>query len=224
MAEHKPEGQNAGQEPRGGHNENGQAEKPKPTRRTRATHDAVQEAADLDLMTRVAAGNETAVAELYERFGALVYRMAFGSMPTRAEAEDAVQEVFIRLWKTAGRYDPERAALVTWVMLITRRHLVDKLRRTRARVKASSLDDSMPWKTASVEAGESRMEQDERYEALLKRIDTLPELQKMVVTRAYLGGQTLRQIGEELDTPLGTIKSALSRALVRLRERAGEKV
>lgn len=66
------------------------------------------------------------------------------------------------------------------------------------------------------------MERDERFDALMKRIDALPELQKTVVTRAYLGGQTLRQIGEELDTPLGTIKSALSRALVRLRERTGE--
>lgn len=175
-------------------------------------------------MTRVAAGEENAVGGLYERFGSLVYRMAYQSMPTRAEAEDAVQEVFIRLWKTAGRYDPERAALVTWVMLITRRHLVDKLRRSRARVRASSLDEAQPWRTASVEPGKSRMEQDERFEALMQRIDALPELQKMVVTRAYLGGQTLRQIGEELDTPLGTIKSALSRALVRLRERTGEKV
>lgn len=225
MAENRPDGLDAGKEPRGGHNEQEQAsQEPNTVRRTRAIHDAVQEAADLDLMTRVASGNEAAVAELYERFGSLVYRMAFGSMPTRAEAEDAVQEVFIRLWKTAGRYDPDRAALVTWVMLITRRHLVDKLRRTRARVKASSLDESQPWKTTSIEADESRMEQNERYETLLKRIDTLPELQKMVVTRAYLGGQTLRQIGEELDTPLGTIKSALSRALVRLRERTGEKV
>jgi RNA polymerase sigma-70 factor, ECF subfamily len=222
MTDRIPEGHNS-KSPRGGRSDNGEASKPKP-RRTRATHDAVQEAADLDLMTRVAASEEKAVGELYERFGSLVYRMAYQSMPTRAEAEDAVQEVFIRLWKTAARYDPDRAALVTWVMLITRRHLVDKLRRTKARVKASSLDDSQPWKTASIEPGKSRLEQDERFDALMKRIDALPELQKMVVTRAYLGGQTLRQIGEELDTPLGTIKSALSRALVRLRERAGEKV
>ena len=66
------------------------------------------------------------------------------------------------------------------------------------------------------------MEDQERYEALLKRIDALPELQRTVVRRTYLGGQTLRQVGEELDVPLGTVKSALSRALVRLRERMGE--
>ena len=149
-------------------------------------------------------------------------------MPTRAEAEDAVQEIFVRLWRTAGRYDPKRAALVTWVMLITRRHLVDKLRRTRARIKAGSIDSQPPSLGEPGEKvgapGGSRMEREEHFNALMKKVETLPELQRTVVTRAYLGGQTLRQISEELDTPLGTIKSALSRALVRLRERAGEEL
>lgn len=179
---------------------------------------------DLDLMQRVARNDEKAVAELYDRFGSLVFRMAFQSLPSRAEADDAVQEIFVRLWKTAGRYDPSRAALVTWVMLISRRHLVDKLRRSKARIRTSSLDNAPSVGPASPEINLSRMERDERFVALVSRIQTLPELQRTVVTRAYLGGQTLRQIGEELNTPLGTIKSALSRALVRLRERAGEEV
>lgn len=219
MSERVPEGQSSGKSPkrdRSGDPNVGQS------RRTRATQDAQQEAVDLDLMTRVAAGDEQAVGELYDRFGSLVFRMAYQALPTKGEAEDAVQEVFVRLWKTAGRYDPERAALVTWVMLIARRHLVDKLRRSKARVRASSLDDAQPWKSASTEPEPLKMERDERFAALMKKIDALPELQRTVVTRAYLGGQTLRQIGEELDTPLGTIKSALSRALVRLRERTGE--
>lgn len=177
--------------------------------------------ADLSLMRRVAADEEAAVAELYDRFGSLVYRMAYQVMPTRADTEDAVQEVFVRLWKTAKRYDPKRAALVTWVMLISRRHLVDKLRRNRARVKPSALESGQGEVQGAVqEAG--RMETDERFVGLMKRVQDLPELQRTVVTRAYLGGQTLRQIGEELNTPIGTVKSALSRALVRLRERASE--
>ena len=182
-------------------------------------------AVDMDLMRRVAAGEERAVGELYDRFGSLVYRMALQAMPTRAEADDAVQEVFVRLWKTAERYDDNRAALVTWVMLIARRHLVDKLRRNKARLKPGSLDQPQ---TANLPSEEERLtgrlEQDERMAALMKRISTLPELQRTVVVRAYLGGQTLRQIGDELGTPLGTIKSALSRALVRLRERTGEEL
>jgi len=148
--------------------------------------------------------------------------MAYQAMPTRADTEDAVQEVFVRLWKTADRFDPKRAALVTWVMLIARRHLVDRLRRTRARISASSLEEAAVAQRGNVQAISQRLEQDERFAAIMEKIADLPELQQNVIHRAYLGGQTLRQISEELGTPLGTIKSALSRALVRLRERAGE--
>ena len=177
---------------------------------------------DLALMSRIAAGDESAVSQLYDRFGSLVYRMAYQTMPTRAEAEDAVQEIFVRLWRTAERYDPKRAALVTWVMLISRRHLVDKLRRNQARVRASALEESAVAGSAASRDDIERLQDAERFAEILEKVQALPELQRTVVMRAYLGGQTLRQIGEELDTPIGTIKSALSRALVRLRERTSE--
>ncbi len=185
---------------------------------------------DFELMQRVAANQEAGVGELYDRFGSLVFRMAIQSLPTRDEADDAVQEIFVRLWKTADRYDPRKAALVTWVMLLTRRHLVDKLRRKRARIKTSLFDDGSTGaqgngrNTPVTKEISARMEKDENFKALMIRVETLPELQRTVVMRAYLGGQTLRQISDELETPLGTIKSALSRALVRLRERTEEEV
>ncbi len=175
-------------------------------------------------MRRVAENDAGAIGELYDRFGTLVYRMAYQSMPSKSDAEDAVQEIFVRLWRTAGRYDEERSALVTWVMLIARRHLVDRLRRTRARVKTSSLELAVGAVAPDESDEGARLDRDERMTILMKRIATLPELQQAVVIRSYLGGQTLRQIGEELNTPLGTIKSALSRALVRLRERSGEEL
>ncbi len=174
---------------------------------------------DLSLMKGVAANDPAAIAQLYDRFSSLVYRMAYQILPTRSDAEDAVQEVFIRLWRTADRFDPNRAALVTWVMLITRRFLVDRLRRSRSAIRPSVLDEKHSTVAASSSGVGFSAEQQERMAALMKRIDQLPELQRVVVVRAYLNGQTLRQIGEELNTPLGTIKSALSRALVRLRER-----
>ena len=171
-------------------------------------------------MNRVALGEEDAVGELYDRFGALVYRMAYQMMPTPADADDAVQEVFIRLWKSADRYDSSRAALSTWVVLLTRRRLVDRLRRTRSRVKASYTLEEQWSPEVAAKAPLSEVEEDERFATLMERIELLPELQRTVLTRAYLKGQTLRQIGEDLDRPLGTIKSTLSRALSRLRERA----
>ena len=178
---------------------------------------------DADLMRRVAANDQEAIAALYDRFVSLVFRMAYQTLPTRPEAEDAVQEVFVRLWRTADRFDAEKAALVTWVMLITRRHIVDRLRRTRSRISTVSMEEGQR-ETGAVSSRISPLEQEERFGELMKRVDALPELQRTVVIRSYLGGQTLRQISEELGTPLGTIKSALSRALVRLRERVGEEI
>ncbi len=178
---------------------------------------------DAELMRRVAANDQEAIAALYDRFVSLVFRMAYQTLPTRPEAEDAVQEVFVRLWRTADRFDAEKAALVTWVMLITRRHIVDRLRRTRSRISTVSMDEGQR-ETGAVSSRISPLEQEERFGELMKRVDALPELQRTVVIRSYLGGQTLRQISEELGTPLGTIKSALSRALVRLRERVGEEI
>ncbi|MEM1424548.1 MAG: sigma-70 family RNA polymerase sigma factor [Planctomycetota bacterium] len=173
---------------------------------------------DFELMQRIAADDQEAIGELYDRFGSLVYRMAYQTMPSRSDAEDVVQEVFVRLWRTAGRFDPKRAALVTWVMLIARRHMVDRLRRLRSKVKASVLEEGWSPPADADLPGEGLLH-DERFAQVLERVDRLPELQQTVIKRAYLGGQTLKQIGNELNVPLGTIKSALSRALVRLRER-----
>ncbi|MHC4968942.1 MAG: RNA polymerase sigma factor [Planctomycetota bacterium] len=161
------------------------------------------------LMHRVADGDEGAVAELYDRFGSLVYKVARQLLPSRAEAEDAVQEVFIRLWQTADRYDPRRAKLVTWVMLIARRHLIDRLRRNA--VRPDTQGDQRP---------EQGPQEDERNVSLMQRVAELPELQRVVIERAYLQGYTLREVSEQLEAPLGTVKSALSRGLARLRERA----
>jgi RNA polymerase sigma-70 factor (ECF subfamily) len=136
-----------------------------------------------------------------------------------------VQEVFVRLWQTAGRFDPQRAKLVTWVMLITRRHLIDRLRRQSARPERNAMDEArfdgggVPARPderlgASEEANEGR-------DRLRRQLSRLPELQRTVIERAYLQGFSLREIAVQLDAPLGTVKSALSRGLAKLRELEG---
>lgn len=177
-----------------------------------------QHQADWLLMDRVARGEEAAVGELYDRFGSLVYKVARQLLPTRAEAEDAVQEVFVRLWQTAGRYDHRRAKLVTWVMLIARRHLIDRLRRNAVRGTAATFRADGTSDETGCQPEQKPLE-DERNDSLLQRIAELPELQRVVIERAYLQGFTLREVSEQLEAPLGTVKSALSRGLARLRER-----
>ena len=174
------------------------------------------------LMSRVASGEEAALAELYDRFGALVFKAARQVLNSRAEAEDASQEIFVRLWKTADRFDPRRARLVTWVMLIARRHLIDKLRRKVARPEVLGLESEnegafLPGGTATPAALPV-----EGNAALRARIEELPALQREVIERTYLHGFTLREVSEQLNAPLGTVKSALSRGLARLRERMGD--
>ncbi|MBT8486468.1 MAG: sigma-70 family RNA polymerase sigma factor [Phycisphaerales bacterium] len=174
---------------------------------------------DWMLMHRVAAGDEEAVGELYDRFGPLIYKVAWQFHPSHAEAEDAVQEIFVRLWKTADRFDPRRAKLVTWVMLIARRHLIDRLRRSSVRPSLIPLEGEPPPSGPDPDPG-APAQTTEFNTRIRKRLDELPELQRTVIERAYLQGYTLREISEQLEAPLGTIKSALSRGLARLRERA----
>jgi RNA polymerase sigma-70 factor (ECF subfamily) len=173
---------------------------------------------DWMLMHRVAAGDEEAIGELYDRFGPLVYKVAWQFQPSQAEAEDAVQEIFVRLWRTADRFDPRRAKLVTWVMLIARRHLIDRLRRSSVRPSTMPLE-AEPSEGSEAPGPEGRPQAEELNRRLMKRIAELPELQRVVIERAYLQGFTLREVSEQLEAPLGTIKSALSRGLARLRER-----
>jgi len=172
-------------------------------------------------MRRVAAGDEEAVAHLYDRFGALVYKAARQVLNSRAEAEDAVQEVFVRLWRTADRFDPRRARLVTWVMLIARRHLIDRLRRKGARPEQLGLESRPEGAHLAASEGSVPASGVEESPRLRERLRELPKLQREVIERAYLQGFTLREVSTQLNAPLGTVKSALSRGLQRLRERMG---
>lgn len=172
-------------------------------------------------MQRIADGDEEAVAELYDRFSPLVFKVARQVLTNRNEADDAVQEVFVRLWQTADRYDPRRARLVTWVMLIARRHLIDRLRRRAARPTMTTYENDAS-SSDTIENPDARPLEAERNAKLRRRIRELPELQRIVIERAYLQGFTLREVSEQLGAPLGTVKSALSRGLAKLRDRAGD--
>ncbi len=173
---------------------------------------------DWMLMQKIAQGNEVAVRTLYDRFGSLVFRNACQVLGSVAEAEDATQEVFVQIWRTADRYDPTRAKLVTWVMLISRRMLIDRLRRRMVRPAAMSLDEGL-HDTSSAPVQDSEVK--EGSATVRRRMSELPELQREVIERVYLQGYSLREVAEQRNMPVGTIKSALSRGLSRLRDKFG---
>ncbi|MDP7006361.1 MAG: sigma-70 family RNA polymerase sigma factor [Phycisphaerales bacterium] len=172
---------------------------------------------DYRLMRRVAIGEEDAIAELYDRYGALVFKLSIQFLSNNTEAEDAVQEIFVRLWKTADRFDPRKAKLVTWVMLITRRHLIDRIRRKTVRPKSYELGEQHQV-SATEQPKQSNVLLHERNAAIWEALQALPEMQRTVIERAYFQGFTLREVSLQIDAPLGTVKSALSRGLLRLRE------
>lgn len=160
------------------------------------------------------------MATLYDRFGALVFKAARQVLSSRAEADDAVQDVFIRLWRTADKFDPRRAKLVTWVMLITRRNLIDRLRRKVSRLDTLPLTADPGVTDAASRPGEGGIDEDQKVK-LRERLRELPEIQRVVIERTYFQGYSLREVSEQLNAPLGTVKSALSRGLHRLRDRFG---
>ena len=178
---------------------------------------------DYRLMRRVALAEEDAVEELYNRYCALVFKLSLQFLSNNAEAEDAVQEVFIRLWKTADRFDPRKAKLVTWVMLITRRYLIDQIRRKTVRPKQQEFTEHHKV-SATDTPSQSNTLLHERNALLCQALQTLPEMQRTVIERAYFHGFTLREVSKQLDAPLGTVKSALSRGLLRLREQGNKEI
>ena len=173
---------------------------------------------DWMLMQQVAQGNETALRTLYDRFGNLVFRNACQVLGSVSEAEDATQEVFVQIWKTSERYDPTRSKLITWVMLISRRMFIDRLRRRMVRPNSISLDEGL-HDIASADTQDNEIK--ESSAAIRRRMSELPELQREVIERVYLQGYSLREVAEQRNMPVGTIKSALSRGLGRLREKFG---
>lgn len=172
-------------------------------------------------MNGVAAGHEASLRTLYERFGALVFRNACQVLGSTSEAEDAVQDVFVQIWRTADRYDPSRSKLITWVMLISRRMLIDRLRRRMIRPQSGSLDESVGIPAPPDSATAADPELLEHFTKVRRRMGELPELQRDVIDLVYIKGFSLQEVAEQRDMPVGTVKSALSRGLQRLREKFG---
>jgi RNA polymerase sigma factor (sigma-70 family) len=173
---------------------------------------------DEALVALVARSDETALAELYERFGRIAYGLALRIVRDPSLAEDAVQEAFLSVWRSAGRFVAERARASTWILTLVHRRAVDLVRREEPR-RAEPLDDVSHAATGSTEDEAWLRLQRERVQEALKK---LPDQQREALELAYYGGFTQSELADRLGQPLGTIKSRMFAGLSRLRELLAE--
>jgi RNA polymerase sigma-70 factor (ECF subfamily) len=170
------------------------------------------------LLSRVAAGDSSAVAEVVSGFGALVWALARRLSPTPADAEDAVQEIFLDVWKSAGRFDPAQGSETMFVAMIARRRLIDRIRRHRQQpqgVGIEAIDES----GAAVPGtrGEIAVE----AERAARAVGRLAADQQRVIALAVMDGLTHSEIAAATGMPLGTVKTQMRRGLMQLRTLLG---
>ena len=173
---------------------------------------------DEALVALATRSEQSALAELYDRYGRPAYGLALRVVRDESLAEDAVQEAFLTVWRTAARFVPEKGKASTWILTLVHRRAVDVVRREQRR-RADSLEQAPePGGGAADEEAWLRLQR-ERVQAALKQ---LPDQQREALELAYYGGFTQSELAERLGQPIGTIKSRMFTGLTRLRELLGD--
>jgi|SRR5262245_5696717 len=164
-----------------------------------------------ELVRRLAAQDASALAEFYDRFAPLVNALALRILRDSSDAEDVVQEVFLQAWRQADRFDPSRGSPEAWLCTIARTRAIDRLRRRAARREE-------PEEAAPPPSDAPR---NEEALAVRKAVAELSEDQRRALELAYYEGLTQTEIAARLGEPLGTIKTRIRTAMIRLREALG---
>jgi RNA polymerase sigma-70 factor (ECF subfamily) len=157
---------------------------------------------DEALVLLAARSEESALAELYDRYGRTAYGLALRILRDPALAEDAVQEAFLAVWRTASRFVPEKAKASTWILTLAHR-------------RAETLDHAPEPAVEGVDEDAWLRLQRERVQTTLRH---LPDAQREALELAYYGGFSQAELAERLGQPLGTIKSRMFTGLARMRE------
>ena len=174
---------------------------------------------DEAVVALVARSDDTALAELYDRFGRVAYGLALRILRDEKLAEDAVQEAFLAAWRSADRFMPERGKASTWILTLVHRRAVDLVRREEGRRADALGDEQEPGPAESAEDDAWLRFERERVQAALRK---LPDQQREALELAYYGGFTQSELAERLGQPVGTIKSRMFTGLARLRELLAE--
>jgi len=170
------------------------------------------------VLARAASGDAAAVEACLARFGGLVWSLARRFCRNAADAEDAVQDVLIELWRSAGRYDAAVASEATFVAMIARRRLIDRYRRRQRQPDLQPLPELMPLQAEGVH---TRIEQQPDVQRAARALLTLRPEQQRVLRLSVHGGLSHAEIAEATGLPLGTVKTHVRRGLIQLRETLG---
>ncbi|CAM3127956.1 ECF RNA polymerase sigma factor SigK [Stackebrandtia soli] len=167
------------------------------------------------LLGRVALGDEPAFEELYDLMSAKVYGLCVRVLRDPAQAEEIAQEVFVEVWRKAARFDPSRGSASTWILTVTHRRAVDRVRSSQAaadrerRVVPGDVDYDQVSEIVT-----DRLE----HRQVRRCLERLTEIQRQAITLAFYGGHTYRQVGDLLGTALPTVKTRIRDGLIRLRD------
>ena len=168
------------------------------------------------LLEQIAAGDQTAFAKFYELTSRRVFGMARRVLIDAELSEDATQEVFLQVWQNAAKFNPEAGSPLAWLMTISHRRAVDKVRSSQSstdrEAKYGASSQVIDHDSVSDEVG-SRLE----AEAVVRCLATLTETQQESVRLAYYGGLTYREVAEKLNAAVPTIKSRIRDGLIRLK-------
>jgi RNA polymerase sigma-70 factor, ECF subfamily len=171
------------------------------------------------VLKRIADGDLAAVRECIDRYGALVWSLARRLSRTPADAEDATQEIFTHIWRTAARFDESKGSEKVFIAIIARRRLIDRLRKSRSDLMMDSsveILDTISWSDPGLEPEISH-----EAGSVLEILQEFRPEQRQVLELGLLHGLTHAEIAARLQMPLGTVKSMMRRGLMRLREVLG---
>jgi RNA polymerase sigma-70 factor (ECF subfamily) len=189
--------------------------------RTRIHQDRMEPETDEMILQRVAARDQVAFAELYDRFSGGLFALARRILNDEQEARDALQDGFLYLWDKAASYDPTKSKAFTWAVIIFRHKAIDRLRSLRRRQRLNDLATAelLPLNdTAVSERADHAADRADRAAMVRKALASLPESQRKSIECAFLKGLTHHELAEMLGEPLGTVKTNIRRGLLRLRD------
>jgi len=171
------------------------------------------------LLERVRQRDERAIEVLYARYGRSLYSLAYQVTGSDRYAQDVVQEVFVAVWKDAGRFDAAKGALSSWLFALARHKAIDLVRK-EATIRKRTADVDLELEESPEDVDQEawlRIRRDRVHEAIRQ----LPETQRVALELAFFGGLTHVEVAERLGIPLGTAKTRIRTALLRLRDIIG---